>query len=69
MPTKYRKTEVVRNLATGETTSKHYYIKNASLSELNKIVENKNTAPKTRSKIHNEIVRREKIAQSYSTKQ
>lgn len=69
MPTKYRKTEVVRNRAAGETFSKHYYIKNASLSELNEIVENKNTAPKTRSKIRNEIVRREKIAKSYSTKQ
>lgn len=69
MPIKYKKTESVRNRATGEVSQKHYYIKNAPLSTLQEIVENKNTAPKTRSKIQNEIVRREKIAQSRSTQQ
>ena len=67
MPVKYKKTESVRNRATGELSKKHYYMKNASLSTLQEIVENKNTAPKARSKIQNEIVRREKIAQSRST--
>ncbi len=57
-PNKIKKSEVVKDRSTGKLGTKHFYIKNASETDLLKIYHDQNTKPKLRQKCINELVRR-----------
>ena len=60
MPIKLKPSQTVRDKKTGKLTTEHYYIKNTTDLELIKLMNSKNTKPKIRKKVRNEIARRKK---------
>lgn len=58
MPIKFQKSQTVRNRATGNLETTHYYIKNMSKSDLIEKYNNGNLKPKVKQKVKNELVRR-----------
>tara|TARA_Y100000389_G_C17171904_1_gene369563 strand:+ start:50 stop:238 length:189 start_codon:yes stop_codon:yes gene_type:complete len=58
MPIKYKEDTVVKDRQTGKTKVQRFYIKNISTKELMKALEGRNTLPKHKQKIRNELTRR-----------
>ena len=58
MPIKFQKTQTVRNRATGNLETTHYYIKNMSKGDLIEKYNSGNLKPKVKQKVKNELVRR-----------
>lgn len=69
MGVKLKKSEKVRDRATGLVATKHTYMKAASLQTLQDTLLAANTPPKLKSKITDELERRCKLAKSNSKKQ
>lgn len=57
MPEKFKKTEKIRDRQTGKIITRHYYLKNTPMSELERVVES-DARPKLRIKCLKEIYRR-----------
>jgi hypothetical protein len=58
MPIKFKPSEVVVNRQTKKKATKHYYIHNITVEELQKTLANDNTRGPRKQKIRNELVRR-----------
>tara|TARA_Y100000114_G_C11678822_1_gene287576 strand:- start:350 stop:562 length:213 start_codon:yes stop_codon:yes gene_type:complete len=58
MPEKFKQSEKVRDKKTGKISTRHYYLKNTPLSELERIANNSEARPKLRIKCIKEINRR-----------
>jgi len=58
MPIKFKPSHTVRDKNSGKNKIEHFYIKSTQTSELKEALENRNTQPKTRQKIRNELVKR-----------
>ena len=58
MPIKFQKSQTVRNRATGNLETTHYYIKNMSKGALIEKDNSGNLKPKVKQKVKNELVRR-----------
>ena len=69
MGVKLKKSEKVTNRVTKVVSTKHTYIKAASLQTLQNTLLAANTPPKLKSKIMDELERRCKLAKSNSKKQ
>ena len=57
MPLKFKPSQTVRD-KSGKTRTEHFYIKSTLMSDLTEALENKNTQPKRRQKIRNELAKR-----------
>ena len=57
MPLKFKPSQTVRD-KSGKTKTEHFYMKSTLVSELTEALENKNTQPKRRQKIRNELFKR-----------
>jgi hypothetical protein len=57
MPEKFKPSEKIRDKQTGKVFTRHYYLKNTPMAELEKIVNSK-AKPKLRIKCAREIQRR-----------
>jgi|TARA_B110000977_G_scaffold190308_1_gene260928 hypothetical protein len=57
MPLKFKPSQTVRD-KSGKTKTEHFYMKSTLVSELTEALENKNTQPKRRQKIRNELAKR-----------
>ena len=58
MPIKYKEDTVVKDRQSGKTKIQRSYIKNISTDELKNALEGRNTLPKLKQKIRNELTRR-----------
>jgi hypothetical protein len=58
MPIKYKEDTVVKDRQSGKTETRRSYIKNISTDELKNALEGRNTLPKLKQKIRNELTRR-----------
>lgn len=58
MPTKLKPSQKTRKRGETRDTVTHYYIKNISQKELFEALNNHNTPPRRKGKIHNELARR-----------
>ena len=57
MPLKFKPSQTIRD-KSGKTRTEHFYMKSTLVSELTEALENKNTQPKRRQKIRNELAKR-----------
>jgi hypothetical protein len=57
MPAKFKPSQTIRD-KSGKTRTEHFYIKSTLMSDLTEALENKNTLPKRRQKIRNELFKR-----------
>ena len=57
MPLKFKPSQTIRD-KSGKTRTEHFYIKSTLMSDLTEALENKNTQPKRRQKIRNELAKR-----------
>ena len=57
MPAKFKPSQTVRD-KSGKAKTEHFYMKSTLVSELTEALENKNTQPKRRQKIRNELAKR-----------
>ena len=57
MPLKFKPSQTIRD-KSGKTRNEHFYMKSTLVSELTEALENKNTQPKRRQKIRNELAKR-----------
>ena len=57
MPLKFKPSQTVRD-KSGKTKTEHFYMKSTLMSDLTEALENKNTHPKRRQKIRNELFKR-----------
>ena len=57
MPLKFKPSQTIRD-KSGKTRTEHFYMKSTLLSDLTEALENKNTLPKRRQKIRNELFKR-----------
>jgi|TARA_X000000950_G_scaffold161656_1_gene197618 hypothetical protein len=58
MPEKFKKSQTVRDKASGKIKTQHFYIKNTSLSELQEYLEKSSAQPKIIQKVKRELYRR-----------
>ena len=58
MPIKYKEDTVVKDRQSGKTETRRSYSKNISTDELKNALEGRNTLPKLKQKIRNELTRR-----------
>lgn len=58
MPMKIKPSQTVKDRTTGKTHVQHFYMKCTSTEELVKLYEARNTMPKLRNKLRNELVKR-----------
>ena len=58
MPIKFKETQITVDRATGKKTTRNFYMNTTSLKELLDTFTGRNTTPKLRQKIRNELVRR-----------
>jgi hypothetical protein len=58
MPIKFKETQITVDRATGKKTTRNFYMNRTSLKELLDTFTGRNTTPKLRQKIRNELVRR-----------
>ena len=58
MPIKFKETQITVDRATGKKTTRNFYMKATSLKELLDAFTARNTTPKLRQKIRNELIRR-----------
>jgi len=58
MPIKFKENQVIRDKATGKKHVQRFHMNATSLKELLDAFTGKNTTPKLRQKIRNELVRR-----------
>jgi len=57
MPLKFKPSQTIRD-KSGKTRTEHFYMKSTLMSDLTEALENKNTHPKRRQKIRNELFKR-----------
>ena len=57
MPLKFKPSQTIRD-KSGKTRTEHFYMKSTLMSDLTEALENKNTLPKRRQKIRNELFKR-----------
>jgi hypothetical protein len=57
MPAKFKPSQIIRD-KSGKTRTEHFYMKSTLMSDLTEALENKNTLPKRRQKIRNELFKR-----------
>ena len=60
MPIKLRPSAVVKDRATGETKTEHYYLKSMTVQELNDYIESSSSKKKVIQKCKNQITKRRK---------
>tara|TARA_R110002153_G_scaffold68627_1_gene182265 strand:- start:526 stop:705 length:180 start_codon:yes stop_codon:yes gene_type:complete len=58
MPIKLKKSVKTFNKSNNKNTTEHFYIKNYSSNDLQKIVEDQNSKPKVVQKCRNELTKR-----------
>ena len=58
MPIKFQPSTKVRDKATQQTKTVHYYMKSTPTAELHKYLESSSAKPKVMQKVRNELVRR-----------
>ena len=57
MPLKFKPSQTIRD-KSGKTRTEHFYMKSTLMSDLTEALEKKNTHPKRRQKIRNELFKR-----------
>ena len=57
MPLKFKPSQTIRD-KSGKTRNEHFYMKSTLMSDLTEALGNKNTHPKRRQKIRNELFKR-----------
>jgi len=60
MPVKFKPSEKIRNKKTGIISTVHYYLKNMTTKDIEKVYEDERTKPKLKVKLKREIERRNK---------
>tara|TARA_R100000278_G_scaffold122924_1_gene110513 strand:+ start:1395 stop:1577 length:183 start_codon:yes stop_codon:yes gene_type:complete len=60
MPIKFKRSQVIKDRATGKLTTQHFYMKQTPTSELEQVLNNPNASPKLRIKCKRELIRRNK---------
>jgi len=58
VPIKFRKSQTIRDKASGKNKTQHFYMKSTPIDELQETLEKSNTTPKLKQKIKNELLRR-----------
>ena len=64
MPTKFKKSQTIRDRATGKLSTQHFYLKQTPRSELESVINNENANPKLRIKCKRELIKRNKCGKN-----
>ena len=55
MPIKFKRSQVIKDRATGKLTTQHFYMKQTPTSELEQVLNNPNASPKSNRSITNYV--------------